>query len=51
MTEENKVPSISIQLTNELKKTLQGMFTLSLSDEFFEVPKNCKGRFTYPLKN
>jgi hypothetical protein len=36
MTEENKIPSIPQQLTNELMKQLQAKFTLVISDEFDE---------------
>jgi hypothetical protein len=36
---------------DEPKKRLQAQFTLGIQDEFFEVTKSPKGRFSYTLKS
>jgi hypothetical protein len=48
MPEENKVPYL---LTSDLKKKVQAQLTLDIQDDFYEVAKNSKDRFTYALKD
>jgi hypothetical protein len=48
MTEENKVPP---GLTDELKQKWHVKFTLDVQDEFNDIAKTTKGRFSYILKD
>jgi hypothetical protein len=48
VVEENKIPPV---LDAAYKKQLQAKYTLGIEDEFYNISKTGKGRYTYDLKD